>query len=314
MQNKFLVTALLGAGLMAATAAHSADGANCKVIRMFDPGWTDISSTNAISATLLEAMGYQAEIKSLSVPIGYQAIENKEIDVFLGNWMPAQTKFVDGLNQKKAAEKLGENLEGAKFTLAVPSYVADAGVKDFKDLAANGDKFSHKIYGIEAGAPANTNMLNMIKANDFGLKDWTVVESGEQGMLAQVARAEKKKEWVVFLGWAPHPMNTKFKLTYLSGGDKYFGPDYGGATVNTLARTGWAEACPNAAKFFKGLKFTLDIENEMMGKISDDGMKPADAAKAYLKAHPDLIKPWVADVTTLDGKPALPAVQKALGL
>ena len=314
MKNTLLATVLLSAGLLTSTAALSADNASCKVIRMFDPGWTDISSTNAIASTLLEAMGYQADIKSLSVPIGYQAIENKEIDVFLGNWMPAQTKFVDGLNQKKAVEKLAENLQGAKFTLAVPTYVADAGVKDFKDLAANGDKFSHKIYGIEAGAPANTNMVNMIKANDFGLKDWTVVESGEQGMLAQVARAEKKNEWVVFLGWAPHPMNTKFKLTYLAGGDKYFGPDYGGATVNTLARAGWADSCPNAAKLFKNLTFTLDIENEMMGKITDDGMKPAEAAKAYLKAHGDLIKPWLADITTLDGQPALPAVQKSLGL
>lgn len=312
MMMKTVCTAL--AGLLLSTAAHAADPESCKTIRMFDPGWTDISSTNAIANVLLSALGYKADIKTLSVPIGYQSLQNKEIDVFLGNWMPAQQKFIDQLNAAKAAEKLNQNLEGAKFTLAVPTYVADAGVKDFKDLASHADKFDKKIYGIEPGAPANTNLMNMIKADDFGLKDWKVVESGEQGMLSQVARDEKSKDWIVFLGWAPHPMNTKFKITYLSGGDKYFGPDYGGATVNTLARTGWAEMCPNAATFFKQLTFTLDIENTMMGKIMDDGKEPAAAAKEYLKAHPDLIEPWLKGVTTFDGKPGLTAAKASLGL
>ena len=71
----------------------------------------------------------------------------------------------------------------------------------------------------------------MIDADDFGLGDWKLVESGEQAMLAQVARAEKSGDAIVFLAWAPHPMNTAFELTYLSGGDAYFGPDYGGAQV-----------------------------------------------------------------------------------
>ena len=66
-------------------------------------------------------------------------------------------------------------------------------------------------------------------------------------------------------------MNTAHELTYLSGGDAYFGPDFGGAQVFTLARTGWAADCPNAAQFFKNLVFTVDMENEMMGMILDDG-------------------------------------------
>lgn len=313
MMMKSFIGALV-AGLAFSGAASAADAASCKTIRMFDPGWTDISSTNAIASTLLDALGYKADIKTLSVPIGYKAIENKEIDVFLGNWMPAQQKFIDQLDAAKAAEKLKENLPDAKFTLAVPTYVADAGVHDFKDLAKYADKFDRKIYGIEAGAPANQNLMNMIKSGDFGLKDWQVVESGEQGMLSQVAREEKKKGWIVFLGWAPHPMNTKLHMTYLSGGDKYFGPNYGGATVNTIARTGWAADCPNAAELFKQLSFTLAIENEMMGKIMDDHQAPAEAAKEYLKAHPKLLEPWLAGVKTFDGKPGLPAVKAALGL
>lgn len=300
--------------LLAATAAQAADPANCATIRLSDPGWTDITSTNGVASTLLSALGYKPEVKTLSVPIGYEAMKSGDIDVFLGNWMPAQQKFRDDLDASKAAEVLVKNLSGAKFTLAVPAYVAEGGVKDFADLAAHADEFDSKIYGIESGAPANTNIQNMINSGDFDLKGWSLVESGEQAMLAQVARAEKGKKAIVFLAWAPHPMNTKFDIAYLSGGDKYFGPDYGGAEVYTLARTGWAEQCPNAAQFFKDLTFTVDIENVLMGKILDDKMTGAEAAKDWIKANPAALDGWLANVTTLSGEPGLPAVKAELGL
>ena len=105
-------------------------------------------------------------------------------------------------------------------------------------------------------------------------------------MLAQVARAEKSKEDIVFLAWAPHPMNTTFDITYLAGGDNYFGPNFGGADVFTLARTGWSAECPNAAQFFRNLIFTLDIENEMMGKILDDGGPPTTPPRTGSRRTP----------------------------
>ena len=52
----------------------------------------------------------------------------------------------------------------------MPTYVAEAGVKDFKDLAPHADKFDAKIYGIEPGAPANLNLQKMIAADDFGMR------------------------------------------------------------------------------------------------------------------------------------------------
>jgi glycine betaine/proline transport system substrate-binding protein len=280
---------------------------------MSDPGWTDITATNGVTSVILGALGYEADVKTLSVPIGYQSMKNKEIDVFLGNWMPAQKAFIDDLNAAKAVEVMNKNLEGAKFTLAVPTYVADKGIKDFADLQKHADEFDHKIYGIEPGAPANTNIQKMIDANDFGLKDWKLVESGEQAMLAQVDRASKDKSAVVFLAWAPHPMNEKFKIEYLSGGDAYFGPNFGGAEVYTLARTGWSEKCPNAAKLFKNLKFEIGMENSLMGSILG-GDDPKVAATAWLKANPKAVDPWLSGVTTLDGKPAADAVKSSLGL
>lgn len=128
----------------------------------------------------------------------------------------------------------------------------------------------------------------MFDANAFGLEGFEVVESSEQGMLAQVARANKKDEPIVFLGWEPpHPMNANFEMSYLTGGDDYFGPNLGGAVVDTNTRAGYVADCPNVGKLLTNLEFSLAMENEIMGAILNDGEDPSDAAKAWLAANPD---------------------------
>ncbi|MCY1304650.1 Glycine betaine/carnitine transport binding protein GbuC [compost metagenome] len=154
----------------------------------------------------------------------------------------------------------------------------------------------------------------MVDKDTFGLKGFEVVESSEQGMLAQVSRAEKDGSPIVFLGWEPHPMNANFKLTYLSGGDDIFGANFGGAEVFTNVRAGYTTECPNVGKLLANLKFSLQMENEIMGKILNDGQEPDKAAEEWLKANPTVVDPWLAGVTAKDGGDGLAAVKAALGL
>ena len=204
--------------------------------------------------------------------------------------------------------------EGAKYTMAVPQYTFDKGLKSFADIAKFKDSLKGKMYGIEPGNDGNRLVLDIIKGDKFGLKDFQLVESSEQGMLAQVQRATTRNEDIVFLGWAPHPMNVNFKIQYLTGGDDSFGPNFGGAVVYTNERAGWAEQCPNAAKLVKQFVFTVDIENVVMDKILTDGMEGPKAAQAWLKTNPPELTKWLDGVTTFDGKPGLEAVKKSLGL
>lgn len=306
------VTAALLLTATAALPALADDAATCGTVRYSDPGWTDITATNGVAAVLLEALGYTPDIATLSVPVGYEALKGGQTDMFLGNWMPAQQKFRDDLDASGSVEELVQNLEGAKFTLAVNKPGADAGVADFADLDAHKDEFEGKIFGIEPGAPANQSIQAMIDADEFGLGDWTLVESGEQAMLAQVGRNESAGKPSVFLAWAPHPMNEAISITYLSGGDAQFGPDYGGATVHTLARKEWAAACPNAAKLLSQLVFDVPTENVLMGKILDDGMDATQAAKGWIAEHPEAAAKWLDGVTTLDGQSGADAVMAAV--
>lgn len=108
-------------------------------------------------------------------------------------------------------------------------------------------------------------------------------------------------------------MNANFTLTYLEGGDDFFGPDFGGATVLTNTRAGYVAECPNVGKLLENLSFTLAMENQIMGKILDDGMDPPEAALAWMKANPDAVTPWLDGVTTADGGDAMAAVETLLG-
>jgi glycine betaine/proline transport system substrate-binding protein len=154
--------------------------------------------------------------------------------------------------------------------------------------------------------------MDMIADDAFGLEGFEVKESSEQGMLAQVERATRRDEPIIFLGWEPHPMNANFDMTYLTGGDDWFGPNLGGATVYTNTSAGYVEECPNLGQFLQNLEFSLAMENEIMAAILNDGEDPAEAASAWLKANPEVLGPWLDGVTTKDGGDAMEAVNAAM--
>ncbi|MFG6509309.1 MULTISPECIES: choline ABC transporter substrate-binding protein [unclassified Sulfitobacter] len=299
---------LLMTSALATVAATSPAAAECSEVTFSDVGWTDITATTAATSVVLDALGYDTETKILAVPVTYTSMASGDIDVFLGNWMPTMEGDIAKYREEGSVDTVRANLEGAKYTLTVNKAAADMGIKTFADIAANADALEGKIYGIEPGNDGNRLIQSMIDENAFELGDFEVVESSEQGMLAQVQRASRKEEPVVFLGWEPHPMNANFDLTYLEGGDDYFGPDLGGATVYTNTRAGFVEECPNLGKFLQNLEFSLEMENEIMGAILDDGEKPEEAAAAWIKANADVLDTWLDGVTTVDGGDAMEAV------
>jgi glycine betaine/proline transport system substrate-binding protein len=305
---------LAAALMLAGGAAQAADPESCQKVRFSDVGWTDITATTAATSAVLQGLGYEPEVEVLSVPVTYASLKNQDIDVFLGNWMPTMEADIRPYLEDGSVENVGLNLEGAKYTLAVPTYLAVQGLKDFADINKFRDQLDAKIYGIEPGNDGNRLILKMIDEDAFGLKEFELVESSEQGMLAQVARATQDQESIVFLGWEPHPMNANFDLTYLSGGDEVFGPNYGGATVYTNVRAGFLAECPNVGQLLKNLKFTLEMENEIMGGILNDGQEAEAAASGWLKEHPEVLDAWLNGVTTVDGEPGLPAVKEHLGM
>ena len=302
--------------ICAATGAMADGHADCGLVTFSDVGWTDITATTAATTVVLGALGYETEIKVLSVPVTYTSLAEGDVDVFLGNWMPTMEGDIAAYREAGTVDTVRANLEGAKYTLATNAAGAALGLTSFEAIAANADALDGKIYGIEAGNDGNRLIMDMIAADAFGLDaaDMEVVESSEAGMLAQVGRATDRDEPVVFLGWEPHPMNANYDMTYLEGGDDWFGPDLGGATVFTNTTAGYVDACPNVGKLLQNLEFTLAMENEIMGAILNDGTDPDEAATTWMAANTDVVMGWLDGVTTLDGGDAAEAVKATLTL
>lgn len=307
IELKFIASLLVLAMVLSVTSSLYAQ--SCKKVRLSDVGWTDITATTALTSVVLRGLGYTPDVKVLSVPVTYTSLANKDIDVFLGNWMPTMENDIRPYLDKKTVESIQTNLTGAKYTLATLDYTSKKGLNSFKDIAKFKDGLKGNIYGIEPGNDGNRIILDMIKKNSFGLKSFKLKESSEQGMLSQASRLSKRKEDIVFLAWAPHPMNVKFNITYLEDGDDFFGPDFGAATVHTNVSTGYTSKCKNVGKLLKNLVFTLEMENVVMDSILNGKKQPEVAALDYLKGDSSSLDKWLSSVKTIDGKDGVTAVK-----
>ncbi|WP_137819370.1 choline ABC transporter substrate-binding protein [Pseudomonas sp. 2FG] len=311
---KCFTSLCLALSLSSPVLASAAEADSCKRVRFADVGWTDITMTTAVTRLLLGSLGYVTSVKRMSVPQTYKALEDNKLDVFLGNWMPSMEGDIRPYLDKGSVETLRANLQGAKYTLAVPEYVYEGGLKSFDDIAKFKDQLDGKIYGIEPGNDGNQLISKMIKEDTYGLGSFKLVESNEAKMLASVERAAHLKQWLVFLGWEPHPMNTRNKMRYLEGGDAVFGPDYGGATVYTNVRKGYSQECGNVGQLLNNLVFALPMENQLMDAVLNQSQNPRQAAKAWLQTNPQVLDAWLRGVSSRDGQPALAVVKAKLEL
>ena len=284
--------------------ALAAEDASCKNVRMGVVNWTDVIATSAMAQTLLDGLGYKTKQTSASQQIIFAGLRDKRLDMFLGYWNPIMNQSITPFVDAKQVTVLAEpSLKDAKAMLAVPTYMADKGLKSFADIATFEKELGGRIYGIEPGSGANTQIKAMIEKNRIGLGKFQLVESSEAGMLSAVTRAVKRNEPIVFFGWTPHPMNINQDMTYLTGSEDALGPDEGRATVWTVTAPDYASRCPNVSRLLSNLTFSAEDESRMMQPLLDH--KDAQAsARQWLKDHPQDQQRWLEGVTTVDGKPA----------
>ena len=306
--------------IAAAPTAHSTpstaagpEQAHCRVVRFSDIGWTDVTATTGFASHVLRQLGYEPKVTVLSLPVTYASLRNRDIDAFLGNWMPSQKADRQPYLEDGSIEVVRANMTEAKYTLAVPTYLYEQGLRDFADIAKFAEPLGRKMYGIEPGNDGNRMMIELIEADRFGLGGFTLVESSEQGMLAQVERAYNAREPIVFFGWQPHPMNKRYDMRYLTGGDDTFGPNFGGAIIHTVVRKGYLQECPNIGRFLRNLSFTGAMENELMDGILNRQLAPEESAAVWLRANPQALAPLLEGVTRADGSPVSDLIGAARG-
>jgi hypothetical protein len=114
--------------------------ADCGTVTMSDVGWTDITTTTSTAKHVLEALGYEVDVKVLSVPVTFASLESDDVDVFLGNWMPAQTgaigPYLESGEVKMIASANASRHTYAPDTATVPEQGFDIYVDPYFYIAA----------------------------------------------------------------------------------------------------------------------------------------------------------------------------------
>ncbi|PYY88670.1 glycine/betaine ABC transporter substrate-binding protein [Pseudomonas sp. TKO26] len=303
---------LLCATALLSAPTWAAEPPSCKAVRMGVVNWTDVIATSAMADVLLGGLGYDSKQTSAVQQIIFAGIRDRRLDIFLGYWKPAMDQNIAPFLEAGQVMVMDRpSLTDAQATLAVPDYVAQAGLKTFADIARFKEQLGGRIYGIEPGSGANTTIKTMIDTDHFGLKGFKLIESGEAGMLAAVQRAINRKEFVVFVGWTPHPMNINMAITYLSGSEDVYGPNEGAATVSTVTAPDYAERCPNVYRLLQNLSFSAAQESQLMVPIMQR-KTPQDVARQWLREHPEDLQRWLTGVTTFDGRDGVAAVKASL--
>ncbi|MBM9537465.1 ABC transporter substrate-binding protein [Desulfobulbus alkaliphilus] len=311
--SKKLHFIFLGIFLMVTSMAAHVSAAD-KTVRFVSVSWTGVTIKTELGVHILNSLGYQTSNLMVSVPFVYNSLATNEADVFLGNWMPSMRSIAEPYFAQGSIVQYVANMTGAKYTLAAPTYVVEGGLRNFADIVDYGEQLSYRIYGIEEGNDGNEIIQDMIDNNMFGLGDFQLISSSEQGMLSEVRYAIRENKWIVFLGWSPHYMNEILDMQYLDGSTaETFGDNNGTATVYTNLRQGFAEENPNVALFLKNFIFPVDMLNQIMTEMHEtNNPRIGDMALSWVKNHPEVYRQWLEGVQTIDGAPALPAFEAYL--
>lgn len=302
------MTALLMGSQLSPVLAASTEREKCRNVKLPDGEWTDLQARVGVYAVVLKALGYQVESKTLAAVIALEALKTGDVDAWAANWMPSMKSQIDPYLVEKSFTVASTILDGAGYGVVVPQYVADAGVKDFKDLGRFKTEFEGKIYGLEPGNDSGVILLKALADPKFGLAGWELVETSEMGMLAQAQRLMADKKWIAFVGWNPHPVMAKMNLSYLTGLED---TGFGAARVDLLMRNGYADECPNAGKLLMNSSFTVEMNSELMTPLAE-GANAETVARNWLSAHPDAVSAWLKGVTTFEGGDAEAALKAAL--
>lgn len=159
-----------------------------------------------------------------------------------------------------------------------------------------GEQVKHKVIGIDPGAGIMKATDSALK--EYGLSNWTLVESSTAAMTATLDKAIKAKEPIIVTGWTPHWMFTKYDLKYLDDPKKIYGE---AEEIHTIARQGLKEDDPTAYEFLSRFEWTDEQMGEIMTSVQE-GKEPEEAAKAWADSHEDVIAPWIKDLKPVSGK------------
>ena len=248
--------------------------------------WDENVAVSTLTKVLLEEkFGYEVELQRSDEAVlkqVYSGVAGGELDAFQDVWIPNQKEYLSQV--KDDVEHFDPWFEGKTTQgIAVPYYM------DVRSLSKLDHAGTDIIYGIEPGSAVMPQIEDKVIPG-YHL-DMELVESSTSAMLSELDNAYKMRETIVFFGWSPHWMNTRYDIRYLKDPRDLQGRFNDSAEISSIVNKNLSEDDPAAYEFIKSIALSKDEVNQMEADINEAG-DPEVGVKAWLEDNRSVVQPW----------------------
>ena len=161
--------AILALALFCSAGAHAAQAPSPardppqlpQVVRLSGHRLDRCHRNHGRAQRIAERIGYRPTITVLSVPVTFASLKNKDIDVFLGNWMPAAGgRSAQPTSPTARSWSCGANLDGRQVHPGGAGLHLRGRAQGLhRHSSASPPQLNDSIYGIEPGNDGNRLVL-----------------------------------------------------------------------------------------------------------------------------------------------------------
>ena len=249
--------------------------------------WDENVAVSSLTKVLLEEeLGYTVELQRTNVAVVkqvFRGVAEGDLDAFQDVWMPNQRAYlseVEGNVEHLEPWFEGETAQG----IAVPYYM------DVRSLSELDRAGTDMIFGIEPGSAVQPQIEDkVIPGYDLDMK---LVESSTPAMLSELEKAYEMRQPIVFFGWSPHWMNTRYDFRYLEDPKDLQGKFNDPAKISSIVNEDLSDDDPVAYAFLKAISLDEEQINQLEADINEAG-DPDEGVKVWLEKNWDVVKPWV---------------------
>jgi glycine betaine/proline transport system substrate-binding protein len=256
-------------------------------------GWDENVAVSSLTKVLLEEeLGYE-KVEQQLADLGpvFRGVADGELDAFQDVWMPNHRDYLREV--RGDVEHLDPWFEGkTAYGIAVPYYM------DVRSLSELDGAGTDMIIGIEPGAAFHPQIENKVIPG-YGL-DVQLVESSTPAMLSELGKAYEMREPIVFLGWSPHWMNTRYDFRYLEDPRDLQGKFNDPSEISSIVREDLSENDPVAYEFIRSISLSKEQVNTMESEINEAG-DPDSGVRAWLEDNRSVVRPWIDDAKRAQG-------------
>ena len=243
--------------------------------------WACATASTYVVKTVLEDMGYNVRLTSVSAAAMWQSLASGDMDAMTTAWLPETHRdYYESVADDVV--DLGPNYLGARLALVVPDYVP---INSLQELLDNAEQFDNQIIGIDPGAGLMGLTEDFIANNDAEL---TLIEGSDATMAAALGDAIQREEWIVVTGWAPHWKFARWDLKILDDPNNEFGAE---ETINTIVRKGLDEDMPEVYAMLDNFSWGDDEIGAVM-ELNEE-MSPEESARKWVDENQDIVQTWI---------------------